>query len=381
VKSGATAPGGAPSQHRKRKGPMTRVFNFSPGPATLPEPVLRKAAEEMLDWHGCGMSVMEMSHRGKEFISIHAQAESLLRELLGVPSNYKVLFLQGGAIGENAIVPMNLIGKSGKADYINTGEWSKKSIKEAGTYGKVNVAASGEAGNFTAIPPQRQWKLDPEASYVHICSNETIGGVEYHWTPDTGAVPLVADMSSNIMSRPIDVAKYGLIYAGAQKNMGPSGLTVVIVRDDLIGHALPITPSAFNYQVQAQNDSMYNTPPTYAIYIAGLVFKHLKEQGGLEAMEVHNRAKAAVLYDYLDNSAFFRNPVARQDRSLMNVPFKLKDESLDDAFLKGAQARGMIQLKGHRAVGGMRASIYNAMPIEGVRALVQYMKEFEAKNG
>ena len=360
---------------------MTRVFNFSPGPATLPEPVLRKAAEEMLDWHGSGMSVMEMSHRGKEFISIHAEAESLLRELLGVPANYKVLFLQGGAIGENAIVPMNLIGKSGKADYINTGDWSKKSIKEAKTYGKVNVAASGEASNFTAIPKQSEWKLDPEASYVHICSNETIGGVEYHWTPDTGEVPLVADMSSNILSRPIDVSKYGLIYAGAQKNMGPSGVTVVIVRDDLIGHALPITPSAFNYKLQAENDSMYNTPPTYAIYIAGLVFKHVKEQGGLKAMEAHNKAKAAILYDYLDDSAFYRNPVAREDRSLMNVPFKLKDDSLDDAFLKGAQARGMIQLKGHRSVGGMRASIYNAMPIEGVKALVAYMKEFEVQHG
>ena len=360
---------------------MTRVFNFSAGPATLPEPVLRKAAEEMLDWHGSGMSVMEMSHRGKEFISIHAEAESLLRELLGVPSNYKVLFMQGGAIGENAIVPMNLIGTSGKADYINTGEWSKKSIKEAKTYGKVNVAASGEAGKFTAIPKQAEWKLDPDAAYVHICSNETIGGVEYHWTPETGAVPLVADMSSNILSRPIDVAKYGLIYAGAQKNMGPSGVTVVIVRDDLIGHALPITPSAFNYQLQAENDSMYNTPPTYAIYIVGLVCKHLKEQGGLKAMEAHNQAKAAIVYDYLDHSKFYSNPVAREDRSLMNVPFKLKDESLDDAFLKGAQARGMIQLKGHRAVGGMRASLYNAMPIEGVKALVQYMQEFEAQHG
>ena len=360
---------------------MTRVFNFSPGPATLPEPVLRKAAEEMLDWHGSGMSVMEMSHRGKEFISIHAEAESLLRELMGIPANYRVLFMQGGAIGENAIVPMNLIGKSGKADYVNTGEWSKKSIKEAKAYGKINVAASSEAGNFTAIPKQSEWKLDPEASYVHICSNETIGGVEYHWTPDTGKVPLVADMSSNILARPIDVSKYGLIYAGAQKNMGPSGVTVVIVRDDLLGHALPITPSAFNYQLQAENDSMYNTPPTYAIYIAGLVCKYIKEQGGLKAMEAHNKAKAAILYDFLDNSAFYRNPVAKEDRSLMNVPFKLKDESLDEAFLKGAHARGMIQLKGHRSVGGMRASIYNAMPIEGVRALVQYMKEFEVQHG
>ena len=360
---------------------MTRVFNFSPGPATLPEPVLRKAAEEMLDWCGSGMSVMEMSHRGKEFISIHAEAEALLRELLGVPANYKVLFMQGGAIGENAIVPMNLIGKSGKADYVHTGEWSKKSIKEAKTYGKVNVAASGEASNFTAIPKQAEWKLDPQAAYVHICSNETIGGVEYHWTPDTGAVPLVADMSSNILSRPIDVTRFGLIYAGAQKNMGPSGVTVVIVRDDLFGHALPITPSAFNYQLQAENDSMYNTPPTYAIYIVGLVCKYIKEQGGLKAMESHNKAKAAILYDYLDNSQFYRNPVAREDRSLMNVPFKLKDESFDDAFLKGAQAKGMIQLKGHRSVGGMRASIYNAMPIEGVKALVQYMKDFEVQHG
>jgi phosphoserine aminotransferase len=360
---------------------MTRIFNFSPGPATLPEPVLRQAAEEMLDWHGSGMSVMEMSHRGKEFISIHAEAEALLRELLGVPANYKVLFLQGGAIGENAIVPMNLIGKTGKADYISTGDWSKKSIKEAKSYGKVNVAASGEASNFTAIPPRGEWKLDPEAAYVHICSNETIGGVEYHWTPDTGGVPLVADMSSNILSRPIEVAKYGLIYAGAQKNMGPSGLTVVIVRDDLIGNSLPITPSAFNYKLQAENDSMYNTPPTYAIYIAGLVFKHVKQLGGLKAMEEHNKAKAAILYDYLDNSKFYRNPVAKEDRSLMNVPFKLKDESLDDAFLKGAQAKGMIQLKGHRSVGGMRASIYNAMPVEGVNALVAYMKQFEVQHG
>ena len=360
---------------------MTRVFNFSPGPATLPEPVLRKAAGEMLDWHGSGMSVMEMSHRGKEFISIHAEAESLVRELMGVPANYKVLFMQGGAIGENAIVPMNLIGRSGKADYVVTGDWSKKSLKEAKTYGTINVAASAEASKFTSIPKQGEWKLDPGASYVHICSNETIGGVEFHWTPDTGNVPLVADMSSNIMSRPIDVAKYGLIYAGAQKNMGPSGLTLVIVRDDLLGHALPITPSAFNYQLQAENDSMYNTPPTYAIYIAGLVFNHIKSLGGLKAMEEHNKAKAAVLYDYLDNSKFFRSPVAREDRSLMNVPFKLKDEALDDAFLKGAQAKGMIQLKGHRSVGGMRASIYNAMPIEGVKALVAYMKEFEGQHG
>ncbi len=360
---------------------MTRVFNFSPGPATLPEPVLRKAAEEMLDWHGSGMSVMEMSHRGKEFIAIHAEAEATLRELLGVPANYKVLFMQGGAIGENAIVPMNLIGRTGKADYVLTGDWSKKSAKEAKTYGQITTAATGEAGNFTAIPPHAEWKLDPGAAYVHVCSNETIGGVQFHWTPDTGSVPLVADMSSDILSRPIDVSKYGLIYAGAQKNMGPSGLTIVIVRDDLLGHALPVTPSAFNYKLQAEADSMYNTPPTYAIYIAGLVLQHVKANGGLPAMAEHNAAKAKVLYDYLDASSFYRNPVNPADRSLMNVPFKLKDDKLDDAFLKGAQAKGMIQLKGHRSVGGMRASIYNAMPIEGVQALVAYMKEFEAQNG
>ena len=360
---------------------MTRVFNFSAGPAALPESVLRQAADEMLDWHGSGMSVMEMSHRGKEFISIHAEAEALLRELMGVPANYKVLFMQGGAMAENAIVPMNMLrGKPG-ADYINTGEWSKKSIKEAKKYAKVNVAASSEASNFTSIPKRDSWQLDPNAAYVHICSNETIGGVEYHFTPDVGDVPLVADMSSSIMSRPVDVSKYGLIYAGAQKNIGPAGLTLVIVRDDLIGQALPITPSAFDYKQQADNDSMLNTPPTYGVYIAGLVFKWIKAQGGLPGMEVHNRAKAALLYDYLDSSAFFSSPVARGDRSLMNVPFKLRDEALDEAFLEGAQARSMLQLKGHRSVGGMRASIYNAMPVEGVKALVAYMKEFEASHG
>jgi phosphoserine aminotransferase len=359
---------------------MTRVFNFSAGPAALPEPVLRQAAAEMLDWHGSGMSVMEMSHRGKEFIAIHAQAESLLRELLNIPINYKVLFLQGGAIGQNAFVPMNLLRGGTSADYINTGEWSKKSIKETKKYCKVNVAATAEAGNFTSVPKQETWKLDPYAAYVHICSNETIGGVEYHWTPDTGAVPLVADMSSNILSRPVDVSRYGLIYCGAQKNIGPAGLTIVIVRDDLIGDALPVTPSAFDYKLQADNDSMFNTPPTYSIYIAGLVFQWIKAQGGLTAMEAHNRAKAALLYNYLDASAFYSSPVAREDRSLMNVPFKLCNEALDEAFLKGAQARGMLQLKGHRSVGGMRASLYNAMPIEGVQALVSYMKEFETSH-
>ena len=359
---------------------MSRVINFSAGPAVLPESVLRQAADEMLDWHGSGMSVMEMSHRGKEFIAIHAEAESLLRELMAIPKNYKVLFMQGGAIGENAIVPMNMLRGKTSADYILTGEWSKKSIGEAKKYAKVNVAASSEASRFTCVPPRESWQLDRDAAYVHICSNETIGGVEYHFTPDTGNVPLVADMSSDILSRPVDVSKYGLIYGGAQKNIGPAGLTLVIVRDDLIGQALPFTPSAFDYKQQADNDSMFNTPPTYAIYIAGLVFHWLKARGGLAAMAEHNRAKAQLLYDCLDRSAFFSNPVARADRSLMNVPFKLKDEALDEAFLKGAQARAMVQLKGHRSVGGMRASIYNAMPVESVQALVAYMKEFEVEH-
>ena len=360
---------------------MTRVFNFSAGPAALPEPVLRQAAEEMLDWHGSGMSVMEMSHRGPEFIAIAAEAEALLRELLAIPPNYKVLFMQGGAIGENAIVPMNLLRGRTSIDFIDTGEWSKKSIKEAKKYAKVNVAASAADSGYTTIPPRAGWKLDPDAAYVHICSNETIGGVEYHFTPDVGDVPLVADMSSSIMSRPVDVAKYGLIYGGAQKNIGPAGLTIVIVRDDLIGQALPITPSAFDYKTVADNESMYNTPPTYAIYIAGLVFRWLKAQGGLTAVAEHNATKAALLYDFLDASAFFSSPVARDCRSLMNVPFKLKNDTLDGAFLKGAEARGMVQLKGHRSVGGMRASIYNAMPLAGVQALVAYMKEFEATHG
>ena len=358
-----------------------RAINFSPGPAALPLAVLEQARDELTDWRGTGMSVMEMSHRGKEFIAIHAQAEADLRELLGVPGNYKVLFMQGGAIGENAIVPMNLLrGRSG-ADYICTGEWSKKSIKEAGKYCKVNVAASSAAENFNCIPPRASWQLDPQAAYVHICANETIGGVEYHYTPETGAVPLVADMSSNLLSRPLDVAGYGLIYGGAQKNIGPAGLTIVIVREDLMGQALPCTPSAFDYKQQADNDSMFNTPPTYAIYIAGLVFQWIKRQGGLGAMETHNRRKAAVLYDYLDSTDFYSNKVARADRSLMNVPFTLRDAALDADFLKGAQALNMVQLKGHRAVGGMRASIYNAMPYEGVVALVDYMREFARRHG
>src|SRR6266550_4118920 len=358
-----------------------RVFNFSAGPAVLPEAVLRQAAAEMLDWHGSGMSVMEMSHRGKEFIGIAAKAEADLRTLLAIPANYKVLFLQGGAIAENAIVPMNLLAGRTVADYVNTGEWSKKSMKEAKKYCTVNVAASAEDKDFTYVPTQDRWQLTPGAAYVHVCTNETIGGVEYQWTPDTGDVPLVADMSSHILSRVFDVSKFGVIYAGAQKNVGPAGLTLVIVRDDLLDRALPITPSAFHWKEQAEADSMVNTPATYAIYIAGLVFEWLIAQGGVAAIERVNIAKAALIYDYLDQTPFYRSLVRKEDRSRMNVPFKLRDESFDEAFLKGARERGMVQLKGHRSVGGMRASIYNAMPLEGVQRLVEYMKEFEAKHG
>jgi phosphoserine aminotransferase len=358
-----------------------RVFNFSAGPAVLPEPVLAQAAAEMLDWHGSGMSVMEMSHRGKEFISIADKAETDLRTLLAIPDDYKVLFLQGGAIAENAIVPMNLLAGRNTADYVNTGEWSKKSIKEAKKYCTVHVAASSEDKDFTYVPEQRTWKLSDNPAYVHVCTNETIAGVEYQWTPDTGSIPLVADMSSHILSRPVDVARYGVIYGGAQKNMGPAGLTLVIVRGDLLDRALPITPSAFHWKEQAAADSMLNTPPTYAIYIAGLVFEWLLAQGGLAAIEQKNIAKAALLYDYLDQSSFYRSAVQRADRSRMNVTFRLADEAQDEAFVKGAAQRGMVQLKGHRAVGGVRASIYNAMPLAGVQALVAYMREFEQRHG
>jgi phosphoserine aminotransferase len=360
---------------------MTRPFNFSPGPAVLPEPVLRQAAAEMLDWHGTGMSVMEMSHRGKEFMSIYAAAQASVRALLAIPDTYKVLFLQGGAIGENAFVPMNLLRGKTRADYVDTGDWSRRSITEAGHFCTVNVAASAEGSGYTAIPAQREWRLDPGAAYVHICSNETIIGLEYHWTPETGDVPLVADMSSDILARPIEVARYGLIYAGAQKNIGPAGLTLVIVRDDLLGGALTTTPSAFNYAIQAANDSMINTPPTYAIYLAGLVFDWIAAQGGLAAMGERNRAKAELLYGMLDASGFYRKRIVPADRSLMNVCFHLPDPALDAPFLAGANAAGLLNLKGHRIVGGMRASIYNAMPIEGVRALADYLRAFEKRHG
>src|SRR5262245_11877715 len=358
---------------------MSRIFNFSAGPAMLPAEVLSRAGDEMLDWRGSGMGVMEMSHRGKEFISIYEEAERDLRELLGVPANYKILFLQGGATLQFAQIPMNLLHGKGKADYVNTGEWSKKAIKEAKQYCDVHVAASSEDKNFSYAP--KQWNVRPDTAYVHYCSNETIGGVEYHTVPSHGAAPLVADASSHFLSRPIDVSKFGLIYAGAQKNAGPAGLTIVIVRDDLIGQAQKGTPSVMDYKAQADADSMLNTCATYSIYIAGLVFKWIKQLGGLPEVEKRNIAKAKLLYDYLDGSQFFKSVVAKEDRSRMNVPFKLASEALDGEFLKGAEKQGMVQLKGHRSVGVMRASIYNAMPIEGVQALVSYMKEFEKKHG
>jgi len=358
-----------------------RVYNFSAGPAVLPEEVLGQAREEMLDWHGSGMSVMEMSHRGKEFTAIAQGAHADLRELLNLPANYKVLFLQGGAATQFAAVPMNLLRGKDKADYIHTGEWAKKAIGEAKKYCTVNLAASSEDRGFTYAPKRAAWRLDPAAAYVHFTGNETIGGVEFHWTPDTGQEPLVCDLSSSLLSRPLDVSKFGLIYAGAQKNIGPAGLTIVIVREDLIGHAAPTTPSTLDYKVQAENDSMYNTPPTYAIYVAGLVFKWLKAKGGLSGIEKLNVGKAGLLYDLLDASEFYRSPVAKEDRSRMNVPFTLREAALDDAFLKQAAQNGLVQLKGHRSVGGMRASLYNAMPLEGVKVLTEFMRDFERRQG
>lgn len=361
---------------------MNTIYNFSAGPAVLPKEVLQQAASEMLDWHGSGMSVMEMSHRGPEFMSILAQAQADLRELLNVSANYKILFLQGGGLGENAIVPLNLVGRKTQPatiDFIHTGSWSGKSIKEAKKYANVNVAVSSEAAGFNGVPDPATWNLTPDAAYVHLCTNETIDGVEYNFVPDVAA-PLVADMSSHILSRMIDVSKYGVIFGGAQKNIGPAGLTLVIVREDLLGHALPICPSAFDWKIIADNDSMYNTPPTYSIYIAGLVFQWLKRQGGVAAMEAKNIAKANLLYDYLDSTDFYVTRVVKECRSRMNVPFYLRDESLNAAFLAAAKERGLLQLKGHKSVGGMRASIYNAMPIDGVQALVGFMREFAQSN-
>ncbi|MCP5245239.1 MAG: 3-phosphoserine/phosphohydroxythreonine transaminase [Burkholderiales bacterium] len=362
---------------------MNQIYNFSAGPAILPKAVLQQAREEMLDWQGSGMSVMEMSHRGKEFMAIIEAAENDLRELVGISSNYRVLFLQGGASSQFAMVPMNLLRGKKKADYIHTGQWSAKAIQEAKRYCNVNIAASAEDARFTYAPKQHQWQLDKDAAYIHYTTNETIGGVEFHWTPDLPGdceIPLVADMSSNILSRPLDISRYGLIYAGAQKNLGPAGLVLVIIREDLAGFTIPGTPTLFDYKVHIDNDSMYNTPPTYAIYITGLILKWIKQKGGLAAIEQNNIRKAALLYDLLDASDFYHCPVAIQDRSRMNIPFTLKDSALDPMFLEQAQANGLIQLKGHRSVGGMRASIYNAMPIEGVMQLVDFMKEFSNKN-
>jgi len=360
---------------------MSRVFNFSAGPAALPAEVLEQLRDEMLDWRGQGMSVMEMSHRGKAFVSIAQQAEADLRELLAVPSNYKVLFLQGGATAQFAAVPYNLARPDSVADYVNTGAWSKKAVGEAKRYCKVNVAADGAQGNYTSIPPRAEWKLTPGSAYVHYTPNETIGGVEFHTVPDVGDVPLVADMSSTILSRPIDVSRFGVIYAGAQKNIGPAGLVVVIVREDLLGRARPDTPTVFDWKAMAADGSMLNTPATYSWYVAGVVFQWLKRQGGLAAMERHNRAKAEKLYAAIDGSDFYRNPVARDCRSWMNVPFVLPDAVLDKPFAEGAKSAGLVALEGHRSVGGMRASIYNAMPMAGVEALVEYMGEFQRKHG
>ncbi|MCC7487364.1 MAG: 3-phosphoserine/phosphohydroxythreonine transaminase [Burkholderiales bacterium] len=360
---------------------MARVFNFGAGPATLPEPVLEQAAAEMLDWHGTGMSVMEMSHRGKAFIGIHARAEADLRELLAVPKNYKVLFLHGGAAAQFAMVPMNLLRGRTVAAYVNSGHWSGRAIAEAKRYCKVDIAASSADANFTYAPAQERWSIDPGAAYVHYTSNETIGGVEFHWIPDTGAIPLVADASSHILSRPLDVSRFGLVYAGAQKNIGPAGVAIVIVREDLIGRASPLTPAIFDYRVQAEADSMHNTPPGYAIYLAGLVFQWLKKLGGLAKMEEVNIAKAKLVYDYLDETEFYHSPVARADRSRMNIPFTLRNGRLDEAFLKEAGGHGLAELKGHRSAGGMRASIYNAMPVAGVKALVGFMRDFERRYG
>ncbi len=356
---------------------MSRVYNFSAGPAALPTEVLEQAQTEMLDWNGSGMSVMEMSHRGKDYMSIAAKAEADLRQLMAIPDNYKVLFLQGGASSQFAMVPINLLNGKKSADYLLTGQWSKKAVAEAKRYCNVNLVADTSDSKFTTVPEEASLKFDPDAAYVHYTPNETIVGVEFDYIPDTGNVPLVADMSSTILSRQIDVSKFGVIYAGAQKNIGPAGLTVVIVRDDLIGNANPAMPVMFDYKTFADNESMYNTPPTYSWYLAGLVFDWGLKQGGLPGLEAINQRKAEKLYKAIDDSAFYSNPVAVNCRSWMNVPFILANADLDAAFLEQAAAKGLTTLKGHRSVGGMRASIYNAMPEAGVDALIAFMQEFE----
>ncbi|KAF0814259.1 Phosphoserine aminotransferase [Andreprevotia sp. IGB-42] len=361
---------------------MTQVFNFSAGPAVLPRDVLLQVQQELTDWHGSGMCVMEMSHRGREFTQIIHEAEADLRQLLAIPADYKVLFMQGGAHFQFGMLPLNLARQDDTVDYVNTGHWSKIAIKEARRFANVNIAASSEDRHFTYVPDEAGWKRTAGAAYLHYCSNETIGGVEFPFIPDSGDVPLICDMSSNILSKPVDISKFGLIYAGAQKNIGPSGLTLAIVREDLLGRARPETPTMLDYKVHADGESLYNTPPTFGIYVAGLVFKWLLSQGGVKGIEQRNIEKASLLYETIDASnGFYSSPVDKPYRSRMNVAFTLKDEKLDDAFLEGAKARDLLQLKGHRAVGGMRASIYNAMTVEGVRALTDYMREFAGSKG
>ncbi|HLV76382.1 MAG TPA: 3-phosphoserine/phosphohydroxythreonine transaminase [Marinobacter sp.] len=360
---------------------MSRAYNFCAGPATLPEAVLKQARDEMLDWRGTGMSVMEMSHRSKAFVAIAEEAESDLRELAGIPDDYAVLFMQGGASSQFSSIPLNLLGEASSADYVDTGIWSRKAIDEARRYGNINVVASAGSSGFASIPEQSAWNTSADAAYLHYTPNETIGGLEFDFIPDSGSVPLVADMSSTMLSRPVDVSRFGLIYAGAQKNIGPSGLVVVIVRKDLLGKARKETPTMMNYQVAADNGSMYNTPATYSWYLAGLVFKWLKAQGGVKAMGEINARKAAKLYDFIDTSDFYANPIEPRFRSWMNVPFTLADDALNADFLKGAEARRLLNLQGHRSVGGMRASIYNAMPEEGVDALIDFMAEFARTRG
>jgi len=359
---------------------MTRAWNFCAGPAALPQEVLEQAQAEILDWRGKGLSVMEMSHRGADFVSIAEEAERDLRDLLAIPANYRVMFLQGGATTQFAMIPMNLLRGRKKADYLNTGMWSTKAIQEARKFCDVNVVASSEAQNFTTVPDVASWRCSSDAAYLHLCPNETIHGVEFEFVPEVG-MPVVADLSSTILSRPIDVSKYGLIYAGAQKNIGPAGIVVVIVREDLIGEVIPGTPTMLDYKVQAENGSMYNTPPTYAWYLSGLVFKWLKKQGGLAKIGEINQRKASHLYHYIDGSGFYANPVDPRYRSWMNVPFTLENVGLEKPFLKEAADAGLLNLAGHRVVGGMRASIYNAVPEAAVEALIAFMKDFAKRHG
>jgi phosphoserine aminotransferase len=360
---------------------MSRKFNFNPGPATLPESVLRQAQEEFLDWHGEGLSIMEMSHRSPEFLGVARRADATLRKLMNMPDNYRILFLQGGATGQNAAIPLNLMGDKKTVDYVNTGHWSTRSINEAKKYADVHIAASAEDDNFAYVPVQAEWKLSDNPAYVHVCDNETISGVEYHFTPDIGDVPLVSDMSSNILSREFDISKYALIYAGAQKNIGPSGVTIVIVRDDMLGHPSPSCPSVWDYTLQNKHEWMWNTPPTFNVYLSALVFEWIAEQGGVAAMEKINRVKADKLYAEIDRTAFYTNRVCLHNRSRMNVTFYLPTPELDAKFAADAKAEGLLNLKGHKVAGGIRASIYNAMPMAGVDKLVEFMREFERKNG